>query len=133
MQLLLKKTEHGLVPIYDDCVEALKKVAMGGEIVVEYKPRRNSMFHRKLFALLNAVLPNQSAHKTIDNILNEVKLKSGHYETMKTQDGFIFHVPKSISFSNMDEAEFEKFYSNALDVCLMLVGDDAMDDILKFL
>ena len=52
---------------------------------------------------------------------------------MKTQDGFIFHVPKSISFSNMDEAEFEKFYSNALDVCLMLVGDDAMDDILKFL
>ena len=133
MQLLLLKTPSGLIPTDDDGVAAIRKIPAGDYILVDYKPKRNVKFHRKLFALLNAVLPNQSVHKTVDNLLNEVKLKSGHFDIHVTSDGKQVYVPRSISFDKMDDVEFSMLYSRALDVCVALTDEQAVNEIIKFL
>jgi hypothetical protein len=133
MQLLLLRTPSGLLPHDEDGVKAVQKIAVGDTILVDYKPRRNIKFHRKLFALLNAVLPNQQQHKTVDNLLNEVKLRAGHFDIHVTSRGEQVYVPKSIAFHSMDEVAFEMFYSKALDVAVELTDEQAVEEILKFL
>jgi len=133
MILELVRTENGLVPITDEGAAAVKKVNIGFSIFVEYKPRRNMQFHKKYWALLNTVFPNQSHYKTVDNLHEAIKYRAGYYETIIPLKGEPFLVTKSISFGSMDASEFEKFYSNAIDACLELVGDDALNDILRFI
>jgi len=133
MTLNLIRTQHGFMPAFDDDVNAAKKVPIGEMIATEWKPARNPKFHRKLFALLNAVLPNQEYHSTINNLLEEIKFKAGYYKTFITSTGEKFLKVDSIAFSEMDNAEFEKFYSKAIDVCLELVGEESINDILRFI
>lgn len=133
MTLELSRTEHGLVPVTDEGVEAVKKIAMYDHIFVEWKPKRNYKFHKKYWALLNAVFPNQEHFKSVQNIHEAVKYRSGQYETVIPLKGEPFIVTKSISFHSMDEHEFEGFYNMAHQVCCELVGDDAIEDIFRFI
>ena len=132
MLLNLVRTKDGLVPIDDDSVKAISKISIGIDIFCEYKPRRNMKFHKKYFALLNAVLLNQEHFKTVDNIHEAVKYRAGHYETIIPLIGEPFIKTKSISFHSMDNQEFELFYNTAIDVCVELVGDKAVEQIIKF-
>ena len=133
MLLHLKRTESGLLPYCDKTVGAVKKIKIGDEIFVEYKPKRNMKFHKKYWALLNAVIYNQEHYKTADNLHEVIKFKSGYYETIVPLDASPFMVTKSISFHSMDGEEFEEFYSTALDECIKLVGEDAVNEIIKFM
>ena len=45
-------------------------------------------------------------------------MKAGHYEAALTPHGEVRCTPKSISWSKMDESEFERLYSDVLDVIL---------------
>lgn len=133
MLLNLKKTPSGFIPVGEDSVKVFNKVKDGYEIFAEYKPRRNMQFHKKYFALLNAVIIHQEHYKTVDNLHEVIKFKGGYYETIIPLNGDSFLKTKSIAFDKMDNLEFEKFYNIALDECISLVGDEAINEILKFI
>ena len=119
MKLGFLKSHGGvLIPADDECVESMQKVKNGDYIIVEYKPKRNYKFHRKAFALLNLVLQNQDKYKNINDLLVEFKLKVGHYEEHITMKKGIIYIPRSISFSEMDELEFNEIYSKFIDIAL---------------
>lgn len=133
MQIELKRIKEGLTPLDDKSVEAISKLNIGDVIIVDYKPKRNVKFHRKYWALLRAVLPNQDRVKTEQQLHEIVKYRAGYFETMFDLRGNEFVKTSSISFDKMDENEFEQFYSHALDVALELVGEEAVNDILRFI
>jgi len=133
MLLNLKKTSQGFIPCDEESVKAFNKIREGADIFVEFKPRRNMKLHKKYWALLNAVVINQDHYKTADNLHEVVKFKAGYYETIIPLEGEPFLKTKSISFHSMDNLEFESFYNVALDECITLVGDDAVNEIIKFL
>ena len=136
MKLTFIKTQTGLIPDCDETREILNKVKNGDGIILDYKPKRNIFFHRKAFALLNLVLQNQEHYKTIDNILEIVKFRAGYYETIVTHKGKKHYKTKSICFSKMDNLEFEKFYSEIIDVALELTGllkKDIEKEIISFM
>ena len=119
MKLGFMKSQGGvLIPADEECVENMQKVKNGDYIIVEYKPKRNYKFHKKAFALLNLVLQNQDKYKNINDLLVEFKLKAGHYEEHITMKKGIIYIPKSISFSEMDELEFNEIYSKFIDIAL---------------
>ena len=132
MLLNLVRTENGLTPIDDDSVKQIKKLAIGTNIYCDYKPRRNMKLHKKYFALLNAVFMNQEHFKSVDNVHEAVKYRAGYYETIIPFIGDPFIKTKSISFHSMDGLEFESFFNVAIDVCVELVGDDAVEQIIRF-
>lgn len=133
MILEFVRTENGLVPICDNGVKSVRKMHNGQHVFMEYKPKRNYEFHKKYWALLSAVLPNQSHFKALDNLHEAVKYRAGQYETIITLKGDSFIKTKSIAFWSMDAFAFEQFYSTAIDVCMELVGEDAIEDIIKFI
>ena len=132
MFLTIKKGIERFTPADEDSVKVFNSLDVGQEITVEYKPRRNYKFHKKYFALLNAVIHNQQHYKTVDNLHESIKFYAGYYETIIPFDGDSFIKTKSISFFTMSAEDFESFYNVAIDECLKLVGDEALEEILRF-
>jgi len=121
MILNLKKTKESLTPCDEDSVKAFNKLKIGDDIYVEFKPRRNYKFHKKLFSMLNLILNNQHYYKSVDNILTECKFNFGYFDIHVNIKGEQKLIPKSINFYTMDDQEFSEFYSSAIDTCLSLV------------
>jgi hypothetical protein len=121
--------------------EAIQAMAHGEQVVAEIRRARNPGHHRKMFAFLKLLLDNQEKYKTIEDILNAVKIGVGHcrWGTVWLRGVPVqVAIPKSISFANMGQAKFETFYNAALDyaVCEIIPGLDKANlerQVLEFL
>lgn len=54
--------------------------------------------------------------KSFDAYRAWVTVEAGHYDAIQLPDGTLRKHPRSISFANMDETEFQQLYKAALDV-----------------
>ncbi len=110
----------------DDATKAqLSKIGEGEVVRVKGFTRpRNYLFHKKFFAMINMVA--DGLDKSPDLVLKFVKITVGHFDEM-TVDGKLVFVPKSISFSNMDQPAFDEFYLPAVKAAADLIGADAED------
>ena len=126
--MLVVNTPRGLVPFGDDDYEEKKKLKVGQTYSMEVKVVRNVDFHRKYFAMisyaweyLNEV--EVERFKTKDNFRKYLEITAGHCDV-------IFHprlqefveIPKSISFSSMDNASFSDLYGRVKDVIFSIIG-----------
>ncbi len=132
MLLNLVRTENGLIPIDDASVKAVSKIKIGYDIFCEYKPRRNYKNHKRFFSLLQGVVANQEYYKNVDNLLDVIKLKTGHYKTVVSHNGEALYIPESISFHSMSENEFQEFFSNAIDVLLEFMPEESVNMIIRY-
>lgn len=55
-------------------------------------------------------------------------IQAGHYDAIKLPDGTLQKHPRSISFANMDEIEFQQLYKAALDVLWRWILSKAFRD-----
>lgn len=134
-KLLFKKTPQGLQPQDDEAVETFNSIDADEIVLIEYKRHRNVAHHKKLFSMLNLIKNNQSKYKSVENILTECKFRAGYFEIHISGSGEQIYIPKSINFASMGKVEFEKFYSSAIDTCLMLVpvGKQELENaVLRF-
>lgn len=91
---------------------------------------RNAKFHRKFFALLQLgfdawdgcrvrrTYKGRPVTKNFERFRKDVVILAGFYEQTFDLRGRMVLEAKSISFANMDDAEFEKVYSAVADVLL---------------
>jgi hypothetical protein len=123
MELLLQNTTHGLLPMYDSDYDEKKKLKIGETYRAKIRLARNLDFHRKYFALINCAWEYQSekrqAHfkNSTELFRKSVQIAAGHCEpvySIKRKEWI--EESKSISFENMDEAEFADLYSKVKDV-----------------
>lgn len=131
MDILMTKTQGGLLaPLSEEYGDELRKIPAGHVVECKITRKRNPQFHRKFFALLAvgfdawvetakpveyqgvAVLP------TRDRFRKDVTILAGYYEPTFNVKGEIRLEPKSISFANMSEDEFEALYSSVINVLL---------------
>ncbi|WP_336981792.1 MULTISPECIES: DUF1367 family protein [unclassified Cedecea] len=54
--------------------------------------------------------------KSFDAYRAWVIVEAGHFDAIELPDGTLRKHPRSISFANMDEVEFQRLYKSALDV-----------------
>ena len=123
--------------------------AQPGELIdVAMAFPRNPQFHRKFFALLNLgfeawepgakfrAYKGEVIAKDFDQFREDVTILAGHYQQIFNLDGGMTLRAKSISFANMDDAEFEKVYSSVVDVMLAKVltnyaGREEIDSVVQ--
>ena len=123
MKLLLVKTQRGLVPVFDSDMEVYSKIAIGEEIEIDYKKKRNLRFHKKYFALIKLAFENQSDYRLFDELRRDITIAAGFYDEVTSRlTGEIYKVAKSISFANMDEIEFSELYEKTKDVISRWIG-----------
>lgn len=131
----------------------LKNAEAGEVIEIEAKLPRNSVFHRKFFALLNLGFEHWESsrkHKTykgkpvtksFDSFREEVLILAGFFEQTFTLKGDLKLEAKSIKFARMEQPEFEELYSKTIDVLLEHVFinykdraevDEVIEKIMRF-
>lgn len=123
MKAMLLKTDKGLrgaTPADHDAWtkfrRRLETMKPGTWVRMEWARPRNGRFHRKFFALLQLVAENSETYNTTEKALVAVKLVTGHFDLMlHPETGEIMQIPRSISYDSMEQDEFDRFYSAAID------------------
>lgn len=123
-------------------------MAAGEIAIAEMIIPRNGKYHRKFFAMLTVgfeaweparkrkTYKGRSMVKNFDQFREDVLIAAGFYEQTFDLRGRMALRAKSISFSNMDDAEFEKVYGAVADVLLADVlktyaGRDELDEVVE--
>jgi hypothetical protein len=141
------------VPASDQDMELCLKLKNGQVIYAKWTRKRNSLFHRKFFALLGVGFDSWepeplegddlkwgAPQKNFDRFRRDVTIAAGYYEAVYDLNGRLRLEAKSISFGKMEQDEFEKLYSNVINVFLGKILknynrddlDKIVQDILNF-
>lgn len=124
MEILLYNTPSGLKPCYDDDYEEKKKLKIGEIYKAKITIPRNIKHHRKFFAMLKTCWEYQSEERrakmfqnSFDLFRQTVLLAAGISNRIWDVNAKRFiDIPKSISFSNMTQTEFDEVYNRCFDV-----------------
>lgn len=132
--MLFKKHFDSLVPDEASCPEALewlRKVKHGTFVSVDRpKKPRNVAHHRKFFAMLNVVFNNQSYYTNLEHLRAICMIAIGHVDVVATKRFGVVNLPKSISFANVDQHEFEQLYDAAVHwVCSEVIPGMKRSDL----
>jgi hypothetical protein len=107
--------ENGrLAPADVQNAELLSEIG-NGLVTAEIRKPRNPKFHRLFFGLLNLVFKHQNIYPTLEHFLVAMKMATGHVDAYKIKEKTVY-VPRSISFSKMDEAAFRQFWDKCLEI-----------------
>jgi hypothetical protein len=127
MKILLKNTESGLIPLYDDDYDKKKMLKIGEYYKATITKSRNISFHRKYFALINTAWEylTENQQKGLSNskdVFREaVQVSAGHYKmAYNIEKNMWFQVADSISFDSMDELAFRELYERVKDVIFIV-------------
>jgi len=123
-EFFVERTVQGLKAIDDHGRSILQKVKVGEVIQCELNKPRNLAHHRKFWALLNTVWQAAGEWSSPYGLLIELKVRLGLVQEVLLRDtGELVRVPKSISFAQMDQTEFDQFYERAMmELCAMAGG-----------
>lgn len=106
----------------------------GQVIVTEIKQARNYGNHKRMFDFVNATFDMQDVYPNAKIYRNWLTVASGWFDIMMYPDGTTHFFPKSWSFENMDEDEFKRMFSAAIDAFLAderLGAGLTEDDVLR--
>ena len=137
--LYMIKLQNGtFAPADDDSFDTARKFKAGQTYPVKIWIKRNTQFHKKFFALLKEIYQNQDTYTNINDLRVEILLKTGFYDEHITMKGQIIYLPKSMSFENMDNVDFENLYNKTIDIAisdfrLFSTAIDADEHIKKIL
>ncbi len=119
-----------LVPSGHHDATEFEKLKFNNEYKIDARKARNPEHHRKAFALINLIFDSQEKYRSVEDLLTELKLRTGWYREHVRMNGEMVYIPKSISFADMDQTQFETFYDRVADIA---VQDYGLEEALEFL
>lgn len=155
MKCRLIRTLTGYTPADAEAQKVANRHKPGQVVVADVVVPRNNKFMRKYFALLKLgfeywepedgkarTYKGHTIEKNFERFRGDVAILAGFYEATWNINGELRLEPKSISFANMEEDEFEQLYSKSIQVLLDKVLaakgftpaeiDRAVDELLRF-
>lgn len=130
-EILLKRLANGaMIPVDEESADALKSVKVGGIVRCNIVRVRNYKFLQKYMVLVGLLFDiwtetaprlqykGQDVAPNKKKFRGDLQILCGHYEAVFGVRGELQLKPKSVSFASMDEDEFERLFSTAIDVGL---------------
>lgn len=130
MKTWLVKLQNGDLRALED--DTLRGITTGEAFEFEYKRVRNYKFLQKFFVFLKAVYDIeaiQELYPSVEHLRYALTMDAGYFEEVIGFNGNVYLKTKSISFKDMDENEFNKFYKKVMDTVLKHLPDYCKDDI----
>lgn len=122
MLIVCRKTNGSLQPMDERGEDVLRRIADGDTVTCDVKRPRNIQHHRLFFALLQLVYDNTERFASVDELLDVVKILTGHCRTFRLRDGAEVKIPRSIAFSRMNQDAFNAFFDRAVDaICQEII------------
>lgn len=111
-EIVTRVVPGGLMAVNE--AEASKMEALIGQQVMARITRpRNLEFHRRFFAMLKTTLDMVDLNVNMEQWRHMVTVGAGHC-TWVELGNLPIPIPKSISFTHMDQVEFERVYADAI-------------------
>ena len=107
-----------LLPADEPSQDRFEKLRVHSQYKCDLRKARNPDHHRKGFAIIKLIFESQEGYLTMEDMLTELKLLTGWYTEHVRSNGELVYIPKSISFADMDQLEFETFYDRVLDLAI---------------
>ena len=125
MDIFCKVTPYGLVPLYDSDYDLKKRLRVGSVVKCKVSNPRNYEHHKKFFALVRLTFDNLPSNlaeyfkvHNEEDMLRRFKRDLGYFKTSLNERGEKEIEYQSISFSAMEQHEFERFYNQCIDLVL---------------
>lgn len=125
MDIFCKVTPYGLVPLYDSDYDLKKRLRVGSVVKCKVSNHRNYEHHKKFFALVRLTFDNLPSNlaeyfkvNNEEDMLRRFKRDLGYFKTSLNERGEKEIEYQSISFSAMEQHEFERFYNQCIDLVL---------------
>ncbi|MCR9254760.1 MAG: DUF1367 family protein [Alphaproteobacteria bacterium] len=106
---------HPVDPEAEDLIQRLKEY---DDVLVSIHRPRNIKQHRLYWVLMGMIVESQEnpVFQTKEAVSDAIKMAAGYVEAKPTLDGSLVWGPRSMSEGSMPAAEFEDFFSRALDI-----------------
>ena len=131
-EIYLKKIHGMLAPADENAEEIISKLRHGQAIRVKYSLPRNYENHKRFFAFVKTTFEIQDHFDNIKHYRKWIVMKSGHYSIIVAPNGYQIFDADSIAFDKMDEATFQKVFSDCIDVFLSVWGGRiTRDELLR--
>jgi hypothetical protein len=149
--VLMKSANDALIPFDEAASEFVRKCRTGELLHSDYKRVRNYRFHKKYFALIKFAFDQwepkgelsykgMPVQKNLQRFRKDIAILSGFFETTVNLKGEVRLEAKSISFSQMDEIEFEELYQATITIILSRILknytrenlDEVVENLLRF-
>lgn len=129
--LFLKRTLHGFAAADEATQDAMRSYKIGDTYRASVVKPRNLKAHRRYWALVNMVYQNTEGYASAELVHAHLKLLAGRCSPVVSKTtGETFLVPESISFSAMDEAEFQDFWARCIKaVCEHIIPGIKVDAV----
>ena len=144
MDIFCKVTPYGLVPLYDSDLDLKKRLKVGSVVKCKVSNPRNYEHHKKFFALVRLTFDNLPSNlaeywhiHNEEDMLRRFKRDLGYYTSVYNERGEREIEYQSISFSAMEQHEFERFYNQCIDLVLYkyikgIDKEDLITEIINF-
>ncbi len=118
MKIAFIKLAGGIMsPASDIEAERMKRFKTGELFEIDIKNSRNADFHRKVFSFFNFCFEHWqddreflSHEAQFDRFRKELTIIAGYYNKVFTLSGELRLEPKSLSYSQMTQEDFEQFF-----------------------
>ncbi len=121
MEIYVRNTISGLVPLYPSDFDEKRKLKLGQDYKADITFPRNLGFHKKFMALINVGCENSRLNMPFDTYRHYMTIKAGYFKAYQTPKG-IYYEAMSISFASMEEDKFQEVYSRVLDKIIEDIG-----------
>lgn len=133
MKLFFKLSDDlEMIPQGSDTLGWMAKRKAGEVISADVKKVRNYENHKRFFSFVNTTFDMQDHFDVVEAYRRWLTMKCGYFSTIVAPNGNTIFVADSIAFEKMDEEEFRKMFSTAIDVFLKELGNGVSEsDLLK--
>jgi len=131
--VLIKSPNGSLVPFSEEDQEKLRKIKAGAAVRCEIAQMRNPQFHKKFFSLVKflydiwaeTVEPKEyrgvQVMPSFERFRKDLIILTGRFTAHYNIRGEVRVEADSISFAKMSQEEFEKLFSETIDIGLSKV------------
>lgn len=113
--ITMRRVLSGLAPDGDEAARALAKVKLGDRTRVKIIKPRSLPLHNRWWKLCEVIAQNSEQLASKEQASDMLKLLAGHCTAVSSAaTGEIYFLPKSISFAEADEAEFQDVWRRAV-------------------
>ncbi len=122
-----------LIPVDDRGANAIGTIPHDEPFGIRIMRRRSLPQHNLFWAVLDHVA-KATKFENAERLLVALKIRLGRYDLMQMPNGRVVPIPQSISFGEMTQGEFQKFFDEAIAlICSeVLPGTDSEALVAKF-
>ena len=121
------RVEKGFIPDMRCDLEVMERYPVGSRVKLTITKGRSVKMHRLYWQILANFIEATGAGYNSDTLHEAIKLKLGYVTPVKMA-GKTVEIPMSISFSKMDQAEFNEFFEKAVALIAEVGGYDPLQE-----